>query len=1289
MTGLQHDGAGQQLWVSVRDNVQRGSGTQINGSIAQLSQYITQTGSKEAEYLRDLYITDPRYDKQRLESAAGGVLSVACKWILDQATFQNWRDDPDSNLLWIKGGPGTGKTMAFGYIIDQLVGGKGEGDLFAYFFCEQGNRDADNASAVLRGLCYMLITRWDNPDTTLLDIVEKVFDTTGVRSFDGPGAWFRLEKIFRRMLEHLSKSGEGGTIHLFVDALNACGENLQNLLKLIVDTADSKDTPRVKWLVTGHRGSNISRILNIGGTDTRHSMDVDDYPKEMMDAVDAFIDDRTERIAASHRGVDVVEVRELLRGKVGKRHSFLYTALLVASTHKARDREELLDILEKAAQDITGLYEETVSRIHDLEDDDVRRGCLDALGAVAAAYGPLYYLELRTLVTIKLNTTAERVRQECETFFVVNEDWEVQVVNQSARDFLRNSPLTPSLENQHRRLFSQSLKAMQRQLHRDMCQVIHPGYAAVDLKPEHHGLLVGVGYASEYWIEHFIASGKDSLEPRDVEAVHAFLKDKFLNWVEVMSLLGNGRDALLSWSKLVNFLQGASSVDGLIEFVKDARRFLEFNAESIFTHPLQVYASALVFAPTNSTIKGLFAEQYEPSWVSIGSGMERPHWSLWTRTLNPKTKGVAVAKPPCFSPDGTWVAALMERQDDLSERRYSEVAVWDLETVTCMWTLPGATGCVGFPNMTSRLAVTMDGNMEFWDLIQGCWDTSKHIKDLSTACAAFSSDGIWLAAATGESHTEVEIWDWARRDYVLSVGREGDFVPAITSIAFSASGSWLATADGDSVCVWSHESGDCLWTIGTSATAVGFSKSPEDFVLAAGWDMVTTWDWQGKRQARKLFVEKNSSLRESLNPVALSADGSRFAVAKTSMTRVWDATTRRRIQELSGYDEVHVASFSPDGSQLALGDVWGLKICDTTSSDLKEIREDKCHRGKIKWIKALDGGRKVASVSVDAVIVWETRTGRQVSKLEPEVEIEPQEGYDDDDLLDVSFSSDGSCVVIIHRHRNPTVWNIETGEMSDPIPEAAARACVSPDGKRAVIVDFEDSVKVWNLEDCRFDRDKMDYGPGSPAECVAFAPKSDLIAVSSGGEVATWVLSGRRWKQDQTVTDTGSGTITSLCFSSDGTHLVGSTENESIIWYVSSGDLLGSVDGLGPGINVVGFNAYSPFIQTSLGLFVTNDAGVDSELRWGGTFDLRKLRHQGFGLDADMSWITWGSHRVLWLPPEYRPNSMAVLPVEKSRHMESSLIALGCRSGRVVFLRFPRNASPLAPARERSSEDNL
>ncbi|RII04488.1 hypothetical protein CUC08_Gglean011875 [Alternaria sp. MG1] len=70
--------------------------------------------------LRDLRVTDPREDRARIEGDKDRLLRDCYAWILDDASFQRWRTQDASRLLWIKGDPGKGKTMMAMGVIAEL-----------------------------------------------------------------------------------------------------------------------------------------------------------------------------------------------------------------------------------------------------------------------------------------------------------------------------------------------------------------------------------------------------------------------------------------------------------------------------------------------------------------------------------------------------------------------------------------------------------------------------------------------------------------------------------------------------------------------------------------------------------------------------------------------------------------------------------------------------------------------------------------------------------------------------------------------------------------------------------------------------------------------------------------------------------------------------------------------------------------------------------------------------------------------------------------------------------------
>ncbi len=213
---------------------------------------------KMQKCIQDLRLTDPRDDKKRIEETKGGLLKDLYCWILENSEFQRWHNDKQSRLLWVRGNPGKGKTMLLCGIIDKLKQTAGaasasSSSLLSYFFCKATDSRINSATAVLRGLIYLLADQ----QPALLKHVRKKYDDAGKELFVGPNAWFALSEIFINILQD---PGLDST-YVIIDALDECVTNLRQILQFIDET--SPDYPRVKWIISSRNWPNIEEQLNI------------------------------------------------------------------------------------------------------------------------------------------------------------------------------------------------------------------------------------------------------------------------------------------------------------------------------------------------------------------------------------------------------------------------------------------------------------------------------------------------------------------------------------------------------------------------------------------------------------------------------------------------------------------------------------------------------------------------------------------------------------------------------------------------------------------------------------------------------------------------------------------------------------------------------------------------------------------------------------------------------------------------------------------------------------------
>ena len=197
----------------------------------------------------DLRATDPRDDKIRIERTKGGLFRDSYRWILTNPDFQRWRhgDDHQSQLLWIKGDPGKGKTMLLCGIIDELKSTTGD-SVLSYFFFQGTDSRINSAVAVLRGLIYLLVDQ----QKSLISHVRKRYDHAGKQLFEDKNAWVALSEIFREILHDPKMKGA----YFIVDALDECMVDLPLLLDLVVQHSSA---PCVKWILSSRNRHDIEQ----------------------------------------------------------------------------------------------------------------------------------------------------------------------------------------------------------------------------------------------------------------------------------------------------------------------------------------------------------------------------------------------------------------------------------------------------------------------------------------------------------------------------------------------------------------------------------------------------------------------------------------------------------------------------------------------------------------------------------------------------------------------------------------------------------------------------------------------------------------------------------------------------------------------------------------------------------------------------------------------------------------------------------------------------------------------
>ena len=510
--------------------------------------------SDASKCLRDLYVTDPRADKIRIEETKGSLIVDSYYWILENCDFKQWRNDQQSHLLWIKGDPGKGKTMLLCGIVDELKKSTAETHLLSFFYCQATDSRINNATAVLRGLLYLLIDQ----QPSLISHIQKQYDHAGKTLFEDANAWIALSEIFANVLQDLSLK----RTYLIIDALDECVADLPKLLDFIVQK--SCVSPNVKWLVSSRNDTNIERKLWVDDSGMRLSLELKENAEQVSRAVNVYIDHCLSKLTQIQHDKRLRDsVRERMQRK--SNGTFLWVSLVLKELKEVMSWE-VLQVLDEVPIELKDVYRRMMEQIKRLQHQrpDI---CRHVLSIVIAAYRPLHLQELHVLFgshakVQNVNQFTAPIVKMCGSFLTIRDDY-VYIIHQSAKDFLTEEAshdiFPHGIGDVHHSIFLKSLETLSRTLRRDIYGLHALGYGIEQAKPPDPDPLAASRYSCVYWVDHLCdwnpSIANDQVDLQDGGMVDAFLRTKYLYWLEALSLCRSVPKGVLGMAKLEALIQ--------------------------------------------------------------------------------------------------------------------------------------------------------------------------------------------------------------------------------------------------------------------------------------------------------------------------------------------------------------------------------------------------------------------------------------------------------------------------------------------------------------------------------------------------------------------------------------------------------------------------------------------------------------------------------------------------------------------------------------------------------------
>ena len=256
---------------------------------------------------------------------------------------------------------------------------------------------------------------------------------------------------------------------------------------------------------------------------------------------------------------------------------------------------------------------------------------------------------------------------------------------------------------------------------------------------------VALQYACKSWHSHLTKTVGGVVGI--ISHLRVFLEEKFLAWLEVLSVLGATRVAIVALEEVIPWLQ-VSRNEELLNIAKDYFHFVTKFFEPISLSAIHIYHSALELSPISSIVRRLYHHQRHTPFPIVVAGTA----DSWDQEIH--ISNISYDQPYTWSPCGQFVAAI---SGEVVEIRDALSAVL-VSTLTAPNTPPYG-GLVYSPDGRS-LASSLPDTLIIWDIQTGGVAKGVQFDALRSDLIVWSLDGNMICVIEGSAKTQtVHVYD--------------------------------------------------------------------------------------------------------------------------------------------------------------------------------------------------------------------------------------------------------------------------------------------------------------------------------------------------------------------------------------------------------------------------------------------------------------------------------------------------------------------------------------------------
>lgn len=369
-------------------------------------------------------------------------LPGSCQWLLRKKYYIAWRDSLESTFLWVRGRPGSGKSVLSGHIVNDL---RENGMDCCFFFFQSSDNTKSGSNSFLRSMAWQMAMLYPEILTKIKEMLPDGEKTHPIDLVDHTPVWRKL------YLSGILKTRLSRPQFWVIDSIDEC-KGSYDVMSFLVSIQEA-------WPVSILVTSRDPVEMHMSKMDPRvdiSSQVISD--EDIKEDIALLLDSNLDLLPcpASERWPTPESMATHILENSGG--CFLWASLVCSELREVSSEREIGEVLESIPSDMDALYTKV------LQDMSTARFGKDLAKAFITwttyTFRPLTTFEMQEPVEIdikdKIDDVERAIAKCCGNIIFVDAHSKVQLVHATAREFLMTrtsgSEFTVTKAEGHRRL---------------------------------------------------------------------------------------------------------------------------------------------------------------------------------------------------------------------------------------------------------------------------------------------------------------------------------------------------------------------------------------------------------------------------------------------------------------------------------------------------------------------------------------------------------------------------------------------------------------------------------------------------------------------------------------------------------------------------------------------------------------------------------------------------------------------------------------------------------------------